>query len=87
MKFCKDCKFFKANNEYLARSDNLENAICMHEKAALSTNTNIITSEVTTNRLLCKSTRCESSVCGEEGKLFEPKETALSKLKSWFRCK
>jgi len=87
MKFCKDCKFFKENNEYFARRTNMEHAICMHECAAQRSEPNIVTSEVEINRLLCNVVRGESSFCGPEGKLFEPKEITHSKLKSWFGLK
>ena len=87
MKFCKDCKFFKKNNEYVSALANIATATCMHEKVAYRPFPNLVTSEVTINRPMCKITRSESSFCGPEGKLFKTKETTRSKLKSWFNFK
>ena len=87
MKFCKDCKFFKKNLSYLTEDARAVYSICAHEKAAKRSKPNVVTGEVTINRLLCNVMRGESSFCGPEGKLFEPKEITHSKLKSWFGLK
>ena len=87
MIFCKDCKFFKKNLSYLTEDARAVYSICAHEKAAKRSKPNVVTGEVTINRLLCNVMRCESSCCGPEGALFAPKDTARSKIKSWFHRK
>lgn len=60
-KFCKDCRYFKHDDDGLHR--------CLHERATIKT-TDLVMGEIIVENLACHAMRTRGGVCGEEGSLW-----------------
>lgn len=78
-KFCKDCKWYKNNDNWGMGYDHHDQCLCPE----IQPGPNLVTGRIP--RAFCRMERLSNGKCGVEGKFWEPKPPKEIKDQFWNR--